>query len=80
MGGDGSMVKWVEEIPALANKDYTHFNMRGAKKVSGLIFDQLNTGYEQYKKLRGKKGYAPKKPAVKPDSTKTDIDSTKNAK
>ncbi len=79
MGGDGSMVKWVEEVPALANKDYTHFNMRGAKKVSGFIYEQLNQGYEQYKKLRGKKNsYVPpaKKPAIKPDSTKTNIDST----
>jgi lysophospholipase L1-like esterase len=68
MGGDGSMVKWVdEEVPALANKDYTHFNMRGAKKVSGLIFKQLNEGYEQYKRLRGKKTpQAPKQP--QPDS------------
>jgi lysophospholipase L1-like esterase len=53
MGGDGSMVKWVEEVPALANKDYTHFNFRGSKKISDLIYNQLNRGYEQYKKLRG---------------------------
>ena len=78
MGGDGSMVKWVEEVPALANKDYTHFNMRGAKKVSGLIYDQISEGYKQYKALRNKKPYTPpaKKAATKPDSTNTDIDST----
>ena len=59
MGGDGSMVKWVEEVPSKANKDYTHFNHRGAKEVANLIFKQLNQGYEQYKVLRKKK-----KPAV----------------
>jgi lysophospholipase L1-like esterase len=55
MGGDGSMVKWVEEVPALANKDYTHFNFRGSKKVSDLIYNQISRGYEKYKKLRGVK-------------------------
>ncbi len=54
MGGDGSMVKWVEEVPALANKDYTHFNYRGAKKISDLIYNQVISGYEQYKKLKNK--------------------------
>lgn len=53
MGGDGSMVKWVEEMPAMANKDYTHFNMKGSKKISDYIYNQLIKGYEQYKKLKG---------------------------
>lgn len=66
MGGDGSMVKWTEEVPPLANKDYTHFNFRGSKKISDLIYNQLNEGFEQYKKLRGYKAPATvKKPAVK---------------
>jgi len=52
MGGDGSMVKWVEEVPAKANKDYTHFNHRGAKQIAGLIYKQLMDGYEEYKVLR----------------------------
>jgi lysophospholipase L1-like esterase len=55
MGGDGSMVKWVEEVPSKANKDYTHFNHRGAKDAANLIFTQLNQGYEKYKALRKKK-------------------------
>lgn len=55
MGGDGSMVKWVDEQPAMANKDYTHFNFRGAKKVAGMIYNQLNEGYIEYKELRKKK-------------------------
>lgn len=65
MGGDGSMVKWVEEVPARANKDYTHFNYRGAQKISDLIYTQINNGYEQYKKLRGHKPAESKAPEVK---------------
>ena len=59
MGGDGTMTKWVEEEPAMANKDYTHFNYRGAKKVAGLLYDHLNKGYEQYKVLRKNKKNTP---------------------
>ena len=55
MGGDGSMVKWVEAVPSKANKDYTHFNHRGAKEVGNIIFTQVNQGYEMYKKLRKKR-------------------------
>lgn len=53
MGGDGSMVKWVEEVPAMGNKDYTHFNLRGSKKISDYIYNQVIKGYNQYKKLKG---------------------------
>jgi lysophospholipase L1-like esterase len=52
MGGDGSMVKWVENVPAKANKDYTHFNHRGAKEIAKLIYKQIDTGYIEYKRLR----------------------------
>lgn len=55
MGGDGSMVKWADETPAKANKDYTHFNQRGAKAIGRLLYDQLNKGYEEYKILREKR-------------------------
>ncbi len=55
MGGDGSMIQWVEQEPARANKDYTHFNHRGAKQAANLIFTQLNQGYEMYKELRKKR-------------------------
>ncbi len=55
MGGDGSMVKWVEqETPALANKDYTHFNYQGSRKIGRLLYQQIMDGYSQYKILRGK--------------------------
>ena len=73
MGGDGSMIQWVEQEPARANKDYTHFNHRGAKQAANLIFTQLNQGYEMYKELRKKR----KKPAapVKKDSVIVNKDS-----
>lgn len=73
MGGDGSMIQWVEQEPARANKDYTHFNHRGAKQAANLIFTQLNQGYEMYKDLRKKR----KKPAapVKKDSVIVNKDS-----
>lgn len=70
MGGDGSMVKWVEELPARANKDYTHFNFRGAKQISDLIYRQLNKGYEDYKRLRG---HAPPAEAVLPEPKKAPV-------
>ncbi len=52
MGGNGSMAKWVDEQPVMANKDYTHFNFRGAKKVAGMLYEQLMAGYNQYCTLR----------------------------
>jgi lysophospholipase L1-like esterase len=76
MGGDGSMVKWVEEAPPLANKDYTHFNFRGSKKISDLIYNQINEGYEKYKKLRGFKTPPAPKKVVKKDSLIHKTDST----
>lgn len=54
MGGAQSMVQWVEEVPALANKDYTHFNFRGAKKVAGLFYQKLIAGFSTYKRLKSK--------------------------
>lgn len=73
MGGDGSMVKWVEEAPASANKDYTHFNFRGAKRISSLIYNQIYGGYEQFKKLRANRKVA--KPVAKKDSVAVKKDS-----
>lgn len=49
MGGKGSMVKWVEEEPVRANKDYTHFNHLGAKQVAEIIYQQIDTGFKRYK-------------------------------
>lgn len=48
MGGNGSMVKWVEGDTILANKDYTHFNFKGAHKAGKLLFTKLMNEYKQF--------------------------------
>tara|TARA_B100000927_G_scaffold161355_1_gene130042 strand:+ start:3490 stop:4887 length:1398 start_codon:yes stop_codon:yes gene_type:complete len=48
MGGENSMVKWVEELK-YANSDYVHFNYSGAKYASTLIFEFLMNAYQEYK-------------------------------
>jgi lysophospholipase L1-like esterase len=63
MGGENSMVKWVEESPALANKDYTHVNPRGAHKIAGLLFDYLMQEYAHPTPAGGAR------PTSRPDST-----------
>lgn len=49
MGGEGTMVRWVEEErPRLANLDYTHFNFKGARKISDLLIAFLDGHYMEY--------------------------------
>ncbi len=50
IGGEGTMVKWVECDTPLANKDYTHFNFRGAHKVGTLLYNKLMSEFKDYKK------------------------------
>ncbi|HEX8515589.1 MAG TPA: hypothetical protein VF868_05270 [Bacteroidia bacterium] len=50
MGGNGSMVKWVEGDTVLANKDYTHFNFRGSHKVGKLLYTKLMSEYRDFNK------------------------------
>ncbi|TND07167.1 MAG: hypothetical protein FD123_3312 [Bacteroidetes bacterium] len=50
MGGEASMVKWVQGDTVYANKDYTHFNHRGAKRIGKMLFDRLMNEYKSYKK------------------------------
>jgi len=50
MGGSGSMVKWVEGDTVMANKDYTHFNFKGAHKVGKLLYAKLMSEYSDYNK------------------------------
>ena len=63
MGGENSMVRWVEDAPPLANKDYTHVNSRGAHKIAGLLFGYLMQEYAHPTPAGG-----PTAPA-RPDST-----------
>ena len=48
MGGNGSMVKWVEGDTAYANKDYTHFNFKGAHKIGKMLYEKLLSEYTNY--------------------------------
>ena len=61
MGGENAMVRWVQESPPLANKDYTHVNSRGARKIAGLLFDYLMQEYAHPTPAAA--------PAARPDST-----------
>lgn len=47
MGGKNSMIEWVNK--GKANKDYTHFNVKGSKEIGILIFDEIQKSYEKYK-------------------------------
>ena len=55
MGGNGSMVNWVEGDTALANKDYTHFNFRGAHKVGKILYSKIMSEYNDYNKKQNQK-------------------------
>lgn len=46
MGGENSMVSWVEDSPPLANRDYTHVNPRGAHRIADLLFAYLMAEYQ----------------------------------
>jgi hypothetical protein len=47
MGGEGAMTRWVEGDTTYANKDYTHFNFRGASKVGALLYKAIMDDYKQ---------------------------------
>ena len=50
MGGANSMKEWAEGEPSLANKDYTHFNFRGSRKVANYFIEFLTEQYSAFKK------------------------------
>jgi len=71
MGGNGSMVKWVEGDTAFANKDYTHFNFKGAHKVGKLLFSKIMSEYNDYNKKNSLNALSqPKEVLVGNDSSK----------
>jgi hypothetical protein len=51
MGGEGSMKNWVNAEPPLGEKDYTHFNRRGANLVGEKLFNALMSDYNSYSVL-----------------------------
>lgn len=48
MGGEGSMVDWVEEDPALAAKDYIHFTTKGSQRVGDQFGEVVRIAQEAY--------------------------------
>ncbi|MFP5042351.1 GDSL-type esterase/lipase family protein [Parasediminibacterium sp. JCM 36343] len=48
MGGDNTMVNWVEGDTVLAAKDYIHLNDKGAVKVGDLFFNKLMESKNYY--------------------------------
>jgi hypothetical protein len=55
MGGNCSMVQWVQGNPPLANRDYTHFNFRGANRIGKLLYTKLMSEYSDYNKKQAQK-------------------------
>jgi len=55
MGGENTMVNWVEGDTVFACKDYTHLNSNGAKKVGDLFFDKMMASKNYYKQLLNSK-------------------------
>jgi hypothetical protein len=48
MGGENSIVKWANETPALASKDYIHPNTRGAEILATHFFNAIVNDYNKY--------------------------------
>lgn len=55
IGGRGTIVKWADSTYQMANKDYIHFNSRGARKVGNLIFKALINDYKKFESTVPKK-------------------------
>jgi hypothetical protein len=53
MGGQDAMVNWVQRDTAYANKDYTHVNFRGGKKLGNIIFNAFMKEYYDFEKHTG---------------------------
>ena len=51
MGGEGSMVQWVENKPAWAVKDYIHFTPKGASKVGYALVEALKELEVEYQEV-----------------------------
>ncbi len=48
MGGNGSIVSWVNASPPLAATDYAHFSPAGQRLVGNLLFKALMNEYAEY--------------------------------
>jgi lysophospholipase L1-like esterase len=52
MGGENSMPSWVWADPPLANTDFTHFNVKGSKIISNMLYNALMLEYRAYKQAQ----------------------------
>lgn len=48
MGGENSMIAYVDHQPPLANKDYTHLNFQGGRRVAAIFVKTLMNEYQKY--------------------------------
>ncbi len=70
MGGENSMVKFVEADPALAAKDYTHLTFKGGRVLSNKLVNSLLYELERFEIESEKKKPAKKKVSAKKTSMK----------
>ncbi len=52
MGGENSMPSWVFSEPALAEKDFIHFTVRGSKIIAKMFYRALMLDYENFIKTQ----------------------------
>jgi len=48
MGGNGSMIQWVQRTPPLAQKDHIHFSRSGAAYMGDLLFGAIKMHFDYY--------------------------------
>ncbi|MGC9331693.1 MAG: hypothetical protein ACP5DZ_07445 [Bacteroidales bacterium] len=56
MGGENSMPSWVWAEPPLAKKDFTHFNLEGARIISNMLYNAIMLEYHNYRKEKNQPG------------------------
>ncbi len=54
MGGNHTMIDWVNAEPRLAERDYTHFTHIGAQKAAKILNDTFGLYYKFYRLRTGK--------------------------
>jgi lysophospholipase L1-like esterase len=50
MGGKNTIVKWADQNPSLANKDYVHPNQKGAEVLGHLFVETILSDYSKFKR------------------------------
>ena len=48
MGGAGSMAAWVQSSPPLASSDHIHFTPKGAREISELFRQSIQTEWAMW--------------------------------